>query len=312
MGAMSASPAFVAWILMPVARVWNFSHGLILRATSKRYPRNFRCFRFHNPYGRFLRGLAGGLHHRLRHLRSSGNRRSTHLLQQVQAAAWAILPRISAPRRVRARYARRFQISFSSPRFYSRKDIFRTAQSGRELSSTRTSAWERILPDRVARGLSCASFLLRSKQARAPRGIRPPPLSLRCTRLGRRCRPQSSSEFRKPQHGRQGFSPALGARLASSKPIGYFLRSGRTARVAARPDSVPRGTLRWNCLRRRSMSARRYSGRGSVQPWPHPSSLESNRRASKSEKRCCAPSNRRNGSFRLYLVWAKCISPCAA
>src|ERR1700735_139142 len=107
MGAMSASPAFVAWILMPVARVWNFSHGLILRATSKRYPRNFRCFRFHHPYGRFRRGLAGVLHHRLRNLRSVAatayNRRGDLLLDGFNFGERAVvlhLPaRLNAARR---------------------------------------------------------------------------------------------------------------------------------------------------------------------------------------------------------------------
>src|ERR1700683_228738 len=60
MGAMSASPAFIAWILMgaPVARVLRFSHGFIFRPAPKRNPGDFRRFRLDSAHGRFRLRLA--------------------------------------------------------------------------------------------------------------------------------------------------------------------------------------------------------------------------------------------------------------
>src|SRR3984957_10719590 len=71
-GAMSASPAFVAWILIgvPVAWVLRFSHGLIFRTAAKRNARDFGGFRLNRPHWRLLLGLASGFHDRLRDLGS--------------------------------------------------------------------------------------------------------------------------------------------------------------------------------------------------------------------------------------------------
>src|SRR3984957_17239212 len=69
-GAISASPAFIAWILIgvPVAWVLRFSHRLIFRTAAKRNSGNFGCFRLYGSNGSFLLGLPSGFHDRLRDL----------------------------------------------------------------------------------------------------------------------------------------------------------------------------------------------------------------------------------------------------
>src|SRR6202162_4448908 len=66
-GAMSASPAFIAWILMgvPVARVLRFSQGFVLRPAPKWNPRNFRRLRFAATRGSFRLRLATRFNYRL-------------------------------------------------------------------------------------------------------------------------------------------------------------------------------------------------------------------------------------------------------
>jgi hypothetical protein len=67
---MSASPAFIAWILIgvPVAWVLRFSHGLIFRTAAKRNSRYIGRFRLNWPHWRLLLGLSSRFHDRLRDL----------------------------------------------------------------------------------------------------------------------------------------------------------------------------------------------------------------------------------------------------
>src|SRR5580693_322855 len=68
--AISASPAFIAWILIGVSVAWvlGLAHGFIFRTAPKRNARHFGYFRLNRPQWRLLLGLAPGFHDRLRDL----------------------------------------------------------------------------------------------------------------------------------------------------------------------------------------------------------------------------------------------------